>query len=134
MTAPKNSTGGYKNAPHHSTFKMGQSGNPKGRPKGSKGVKTLLAHELKQSITVQQDGKRKRIPRSEALVKGLVNDALLGRDRPRETVLRYTDAIEQDSHAQALKELAADDQAILDRYFQRRLARMKSEEESNESD
>ena len=91
-------------------------------------MKNLLAQELKESITVQQDGKKKHIRRSEALIKRMVNDALQGRDRPRDTVLRYADAIEQDQQQREAQELSADDQAILDRYFERRLAHMKRTE------
>ena len=34
---------GYKKPPLHTRFKKGQSGNPSGRPKGSKNFSTLLA-------------------------------------------------------------------------------------------
>jgi hypothetical protein len=129
MPTPKKPTGG----PDAGKFKKGQSGNPGGRPKGAKGMKTLLAQELKESITVQQDGKKKHIRRSEALIKRMVNDALQGRDRPRDTVLRYADAIEQDQQQREAQELSADDQAILDRYFERRLAHMKRTENNDES-
>ena len=132
MPTPKKAVGGYKNAPDHTKFKKGQSGNPGGRPKGAKGIKTLLARELKASITIQQDGKKRRIRRSEALVKGLVNDALHGRDRPREKVLQYADAIEHDCQQREAQELSAEDQAILDRYFERRLAHMKRQENNND--
>jgi hypothetical protein len=118
--------------PDAGKFKKGQSGNPKGRPKGAKGVKTLVAQELKASITVQQNGKKTRIRQSEALVKRLVNDALQGRDRPRDTVLRYADAIDQDSQQRDVREISAEDQAILDRYFARRLANMKRQENDGE--
>jgi hypothetical protein len=131
MPARKKGIGGYKNAPDHTKFKKGQSGNPGGRPKGAKGIKTLLANELKASITIQQDGKKKRIRRSEALVKGLVNDALHGRDRPREKVLQYADAIEQDRQHREAHELSAEDQSILDRYFERRLAALKRQESTD---
>jgi hypothetical protein len=130
MTAPKKSTGG----PDASKFRKGHSGNPKGRPKGAKGLKTLVARELKASITVQQNGKKTRIRQSEALVKRMVNDALQGRDRPRDTVLRYADAIDQDRQQREAQELSAEDQAILDRYFERRLARTKRLENDNGSD
>jgi Family of unknown function (DUF5681) len=130
MTASKKSAGG----PDASKFRKGQSGNPKGRPKGAKGLKTLVAQELKASITVQQNGKKTRIRHSEALVKRMVNDALQGRDRPRDTVLRYADAIDQDRQQREVQELSAEDQAILDRYFERRLAHMKRQDDDNGSD
>jgi hypothetical protein len=129
MPAPKKPASG----PDAGKFKKGQSGNPGGRPKGAKGMKTLLAQELKESITIQQDGKKKHIRRSEALIKRMVNDALQGRDRPRDTVLRYADAIEQDQQQREAQELSANDQAILDRYFERRLAHMKRRENNDES-
>lgn len=121
MSVPKKPTGG----PDANKFKKGQSGNPGGRPKGAKGMKTLLAQELKESITVQQDGKKKRIRRSEALIKRMVNDALQGRDRPRDTVLRYADAIDQERQQRAAAELSEEDQAILDRYVERRIREME---------
>lgn len=121
MPAQKKAAGG----PDASKFKKGQSGNPGGRPKGAKGMKTLLAQELKESITVQQDGKKTRIRRSEALIKRMVNDALQGRDRPRDTVLRYADAIDQERQQRAAAELREEDQAILDRYVERRIREME---------
>lgn len=122
---------GYKNPPKHRQFKKGASGNPKGRPKGAKGIKTLLAKELGSKITIGSDGQKRRVRRSEALVKGLVNDALRGKDRPRDTVLRYADQIEQDAEATRSSQLATEDQAILDRYFERRLQRLRGSQDND---
>jgi hypothetical protein len=43
--------------PRGSQFKKGQSGNPKGRPKGSRNVSTILTRFLDESRTLP-DGKR----------------------------------------------------------------------------
>jgi hypothetical protein len=110
---------------NHTRFKRGQSGNPAGRPKGAKGIKTLIAAELKGPITVQEGGRRRRIRRAEALAKGLVNDALQGRDRPRERVLRYADAIEEEQQRRTAVDLSERDRAILDRYVERRIRAME---------
>lgn len=122
---------GYGNPPKHGQFKKGQSGNPDGRRKGAKGIKTLLAEELGSRITIGSDGKKRRVRRSEALVKGLVNDALRGKDRPRDTVLRLADQIEQDTRTRRSEQLATEDQAILDRYVQRRLERLKRSQDDD---
>src|SRR6266851_8865101 len=72
---------GYGKPPMHSRFKKGESGNPKGRPKGSKNVATLLEKELKQRVMITENGRRRSITKQEAMVKHLVNKAVSG-DRP----------------------------------------------------
>ena len=44
---------GYRKPPRHSQFKPGQSGNPRGRKKGSRGLKTDLHAELNRIIEVK---------------------------------------------------------------------------------
>ena len=131
MAKPQKSKVGYRNQPKHGQFKKGQSGNAKGRPRGAKGIKTLLAKELGSRITIGADGQQRRVKRSEALVKGLVNDALRGKARPRDTVLRIADQIEQDAQARQSRELSAEDQAILDRYVERRLKLLRRSQQDN---
>lgn len=41
---------GYKKPPVAKQFQPGQSGNPAGRPKGSKNLKSELAEELQERI------------------------------------------------------------------------------------
>ena len=69
---------GYGNPAHHTRFKKGQSGNPTGRPKGSKNLTTLLEKELKQRVVVTENGRRRSITKQEAMVKHLVNKAISG--------------------------------------------------------
>lgn len=45
---------GYGKPPKRTQFKKGKSGNPKGRPKGAKGVKASLKRELESKITIQK--------------------------------------------------------------------------------
>ena len=120
MPSPK-TPGSDSKTSNGGKFQKGKSGNPSGRPKGARSMKTLISRELKSPITISEDGKKKRVRRSEALAKGLMNDALRGRDRPRDTVLRYADAIDQDSRKQAAAEILAQEQASLDRYVRRRI-------------
>jgi len=52
---------GYKKPPLHTRFRKGQSGNPRGRPRGSKNFSTLLADALNEPVVVTEDGRRRKI-------------------------------------------------------------------------
>ncbi len=78
---------GYKKPPKKGQFKKGQSGNPHGRPKGSKNFVTILTKELNQKVTVNENGRQKKISRMEAMVKRLVAEALQGERRSLITLI-----------------------------------------------
>lgn len=69
---------GYRRPPPSGQFKKGASGNPKGRPKGSKNFLTLLDHELAQKIVVTENGRKKTVTRLQAMVKRMVAGAMQG--------------------------------------------------------
>jgi hypothetical protein len=69
---------GYRKPPSNTRFKKGQSGNPAGRPKGSRSMPTLLAQELNKSVRVVQNGRSKRITKKQALLIQMVNKAASG--------------------------------------------------------
>ena len=69
---------GYRKPPKDKQFKKGASGNPKGRPKGSKNFVTLLDQELSRSIVVTENGKKKKLTKQEAMIKRLVAAGLSG--------------------------------------------------------
>lgn len=73
MARPKG--GGYGRPPLETRFRPGQSGNLKGRPKGSKNLATLVRQALNEKVTIQQGGRPKRVTKSEVIAKQLVNQA-----------------------------------------------------------
>ena len=64
---------GYGKPPCHTRFKKGQSGNPRGRPSGSKNLKALLNEALNEPVVVSEEGGRRKITKREAIVTQLVN-------------------------------------------------------------
>jgi hypothetical protein len=69
---------GYGKPPLRTRFRKGQSGNPKGRPKGSLNTATMLERILREIVVINEGGRRKKITKLEAALKQLVNKAASG--------------------------------------------------------
>lgn len=81
---------GYGRPPASSQFKAGQSGNPKGRPKGAKNLSTLLREELDRKVTVTLDGRPRQLTKARVAVIQQVDKAAKG-DSKAFTVLMKLD-------------------------------------------
>ena len=64
--------------PHSSRWKKGQSGNPKGRPKGSKNLATLYSELLDGKVTIREGGAVFKVTRREALVRVQIQKGVKG--------------------------------------------------------
>jgi len=69
---------GYGKPPEGTRFKKGASGNPKGRPKGARGLKTDLQQELGSRVTVTENGQTKKYTKQQVVVKRLTEKAAKG--------------------------------------------------------
>jgi hypothetical protein len=69
---------GYGKPPVKNRFIPGKSGNPRGRPKERKNMKTIYRDALFEPITIQLNGKTKTVTSMEAIVLKLRNTALAG--------------------------------------------------------
>src|SRR6185295_19124650 len=69
---------GYRRPPKQHQFKPGRSGNPKGRPKGSKNESTILRGILDRKIQTQSGGRTRKISILEGILLRIVEDSLRG--------------------------------------------------------
>jgi len=69
---------GYGKPPSATRFKKGQSGNPKGRPRGKRNSQIPYDHVLGQMVTVREDGRERRITAAEAFILQLTQKGLAG--------------------------------------------------------
>jgi Family of unknown function (DUF5681) len=69
---------GFGKPPKHTRFRKGTSGNPKGKPKGTRNLATILARTLREKVVINENGVRKTITKLEAALKQLVNKAASG--------------------------------------------------------
>ena len=72
---------GYGRPPTHTRFRKGRSGNPAGRPRGSRSLPALVAAELDRPVAVREGGAVRRMRKRQALAASLVNKALQGDGR-----------------------------------------------------
>jgi hypothetical protein len=88
---------GYGNPPRSTQFQKGRSGNPKGRPKGTKNLATVVAQTANGLVAVTENGKRRKISRMEAAIIQLMNKAAAGDPKATQTFLPLIQAIERRS-------------------------------------
>jgi hypothetical protein len=69
---------GYGRPPRQNRFRKGQSGNPKGRPKGHLNLATVLEQELQETVIINENGTRRKVSKGEAACKQLANKAASG--------------------------------------------------------
>jgi hypothetical protein len=129
---PDGQTVGYARPPIDKQFKPGKSGNPAGRPKGAKSIAKLFAEALGRRVTIQENGRPRKIRMQDLIIQGLVNDAARRERRAVQLLFslldRYGDGREQEIEATAL---SSDDEAIINRYLAS--AQAQAQEGTNDS-
>jgi hypothetical protein len=64
--------------PLSTRWKPGQSGNPKGRPRGAKNIMTYFHHALSRKIDIKERGDIRKVTAREGIAMNVTNGALKG--------------------------------------------------------
>ena len=115
----KDYTVGRGKPPLHSRFRKGQSGNPKGRPKGKRDFNKEIEEVLSANVTVMENGRSRKVSSRMATLMRLREKALKGDARAMD---HYLELATQHAMAReamrAERVLSATDDAILERFAQ----------------
>jgi uncharacterized protein DUF5681 len=122
---------GYKRPPRATRWQKGQSGNPKGRLKGTRNLKTELGEELAELIPIREQGRSRKVSKQRALIKAHTAKAIQGDVRAANLIvsliIRLLQAELSDDAASVVSE---DDADIIEAFLKRREAQHSSEDQT----
>jgi hypothetical protein len=85
---------GRGNPPKHTQFRKGTTGNPKGRPKGSKNLSTYLMEAARDQVSATVGGRTRKISKIQATAMQLATKAARGDQSAMGKFLDWMDEIE----------------------------------------
>jgi uncharacterized protein DUF5681 len=130
---------GFGKPPKATQFKKGQSGNPRGRPKGRRNLATVLEKALREQVVINENGRRKTISKFEAAFKQLVNKAASGDLRALHQLAALVRSAEERSGettapTAAAPAMAREDQKVLENVLKRYGANLQGVQDVEDDD
>ena len=110
---------GYGKPPKDGQFKPGQSGNPKGRPTGTRNLKTDLQDELSEKVQVTSGGKTQTVSKQRAMLMRTSELAMKGNIRAIELLTKLAlQHLDDDAQTTTDAPLNADEEAIFNGFLE----------------
>lgn len=107
---------GYGKPPKHSRFKPGRSGNAKGRPKEVRSIDDVLQKRLFAKVTVQENGRRRKITVLDVIVGRLLKRAAEGDNRSIALVLNQMRLLKGEDDSKPDSMAPARDRKVLEEF------------------
>jgi hypothetical protein len=118
---------GYGKPPRRTRFKPGESGNPKGRPKGARSEAAIWREIIGRNIPVRERDKVRKISVLEAIQLKITEEALRGDFRAIAFFLNRV-AATQSSDPTASTELSVEETEVMRAYAERLLKEAQNRE------
>jgi hypothetical protein len=131
MSTNEDAESGYGRPPNETRFKPGRSGNPKGRPKGTRNLKADLASLLEKRVPIREDGEVRHVSRQEAMLLSLYAKAVQGDTKASSQLFTMLTKMENQDTAPSQPDAVTDnDRAIVEEFLRRNSVPIKKESES----
>lgn len=136
MEKPKTESVGYCNPPEQKRFKPGRSGNPRGRPKGTLNIATVLEKTLREKVVINENGKRRTVTKLEAALKQVTNKAASGELKALQLLTALVRSAEERSNQSATtnSELDENDHEVVAGILKRLEVSAKGDQDHEEPD
>jgi hypothetical protein len=127
---------GYGRPPLNRRFERGRSGNPRGRPRGSYELSTILERAVSEKVVVKQGERRRKISKREAMLTQLANKAAAGDHRSIQLLVALLQQIEvrREASSPQWRELDTADESVLAGIVERINATTKASGGSDDGD
>jgi hypothetical protein len=109
---------GYGKPPAHTRYRRGQSGNPGGRKRGSRNLKTIMEEVMESAVELSDKGRKRNVPLAEALLLQYAQCGLKGDWRAIDSLLERYERCRGDQ-AEPTTDLAEEDERMMDELLAR---------------
>jgi hypothetical protein len=118
---------GYGRPPRRTRYKPGQSGNPRGRPKGRRSIGTIVTSVLNRKVPLSAGGRQQEVPLKDAMILRIAESALKADLRAVSVLLQLAERTAQATDAASSPHQEQDDEAIIASFLERPTLHRRSE-------